>query len=255
MSMITLPYHDASAFQYFVHWLYTQSLLGYHNNGLSPATLTGIQFARVFADEVWEREDTAENSKNAHQARKEEGETLILCYPLEQLVALYIFAEEFQVCSLKDIIIETIVRTYATNVNVSTAYWTFDWGPTDEAGPVAAVNLAYEKHQGTSVIKRVLVLLYVNTVRIDCKEVRTLFNSEFLCDVLAELRGRCYRTTSGLQMDDMGFWDEEILKVTSQWGREVFEGLNTNSVKDALQIAPEGLHGNRQWFFPAMASF
>lgn len=255
MSKITLPDQDASAFQYFIHWLYTQRLVGYHNNGLSSATLTEIQFARISADEVWEREDTAENLKNAHRARKGEGETLILCYPLEQLVALYILAEELQVHGLKDSIIETIVGTYATNANVSSAYWTLDWGPTDEAGPVAAVNLAYEKLQGTSIIKRVLVLLYVNTVRIDCKEVRTLFNSEFLCDVLAELRGRCYRVTSGLQMDDMGFWDEEILKITSQWGREVFEGLQTNSVKDALQLAPEGIHGNRQWFFPAMASF
>lgn len=255
-SIIILPHQDVSTFQYFLYWLYNQRLLGFHNSGLSPESLLEISVARAFADMVWEGEDTVENLKNARRVREEEGKALIRCYPLEQLIGLYILAEELQVHGLKDKIIAAIAAIYAKNrnssVNASTAYWSYDWGITDKAGPVAAVNLAYEKLPGTSVLKRMLVLIYVKMVRIDCKEVRNHFNPEFLCDVLAEFCGLNHGVKAGLRMVDICRWDEETLRRSPAWGQEVCEGVKTISVEEALQNAPLE---NRQWFFPVTLGF
>ena len=249
-SIITLPHQDISTFRYFLYWLYNQRLLGYHNNGFSPESLLEISVARAFADMVWEGEDTVGNLKNARRVREEEGKALIRCYPLEQLVGLYILAEELQIHGLKNKIIAAIAAIYPKNrnssINASTAYWSFDWGITDKAGPVAAVNLAYEKLPGTFVLKCMLVLIYVNMVRTDCKEVRNLFNSEFLCDVLAEFRGLNHGVKAGLRMIDLCRWDEDTLRMSPAWGQEVYEGMKIISVEEALQNAPLE---NRQWFF------
>lgn len=41
-------------------------------------------------------------------------------------------------------------------------------------------------------------------------------------------------------MDNMGFWDKEIPKFTSQWGREVFEGLQTILVEGCSATRSRG---------------
>ena len=141
---------------------------------------------------------------------------------------------------------------YADNLNASTAYWTFDWGSTDKAGPVAAVNLAYKKLRGASVLKRLLVLIYVTSVRLDSKDVRNQFDTEFLCDALAEFRGLCHGVRSGLTIGDMSRWQEKILRMLPAWGQEIYEGIKAVSIKDAMQPSPLGI---RQWFFPLTANF
>ena len=250
MSRITLSHHDASTFQFFVYWLYTGRLLGYHNNGFSQKSLYRLQVLRILADNISNGDETAQNPINARQARKEEGEALMRCYPLEQLVALYILAEELLVYDLKKKIVHAIATIYGQSlgpsINASTAYWTSDWSSTGNNGPVAAVNLAYEKLPGKSVLKRLLVLLYVKSVRLDCKEVRMLFNTEFLCDVLAEIRGQYYGAKSGPRMGNFWRGEEEILNMFPIWGQEVDEGTKADPVDGASQVAPIQ---SRQWFY------
>ena len=249
-SKITIAHQDASVFQYFVYWLYTGRLLGYHNNGLSQKSVHTIQVIRILADNISTGKEAAQNFKDPREARKEEGEALMLCYPLEQLVALYVFAEELRVYDLKKKIVHAIATIYGQSlgpsINASTAYWTYDWGSTGKTGPIAAVNLAYEKLPGKSVLKRLLVLLYVKSVRLDCKEIRMQFNTEFLCDVLAEFRGKAYGAKSGPRMGDFWRGEEEILKMFPIWGQEVDEGTKPDSVDDGSQVVPLQ---PRQWFF------
>lgn len=192
--MIRLPDYNVDAFRYFVHWLYTKSLTGYHNSGINDENLKTNRLARVSADLTWSYQDSIENSISAKSARATEGKALVRCFPLAQLVGLYILADQLEVPDLKDQIISKIIHVYCKTENSRSYYWSQSSKPigAKDADTVIAINLAYH-YLKDGFLKPLLVRLYVDNVRKEHNSNTLKYNSEFLVNVIQE---NCRRADS-----------------------------------------------------------
>ena len=178
---VELPEQEAPTFQYFVHWLYSSRLGGYHDTGFSAAAMKEYKESTALAESTHNRHGGVENQENAVMARRVEEKAIhtatVREYPFLQLVALYVLADSLQVRGLKDEIVTKLFEIYAMNKNVSKLYW----------DPVTAFNLAYEKLPDSSPLREFLVALHVYKMKAESKANRSMYNHEFLCDALDEV--------------------------------------------------------------------
>lgn len=184
-----LPSFNVDIFRYYVHWLYTKDLVGYHNSGMSAGELELFPLVRSLAEAAWNGEDSGRRFNTRYNARENEGKAFVRCFPLAQLIGLYILASQLQVRGLKDQIVTKIIRVYGKNIHARAYYWgqcSKRIGAVD-ADAISAMNLAYHNPQGYS-LRPLLVRLYVENVIIDHNSTIYKYHPGFLGDVIVRLR-------------------------------------------------------------------
>ncbi|KAF6241679.1 hypothetical protein HO173_000390 [Letharia columbiana] len=142
---LTLPEEDPATFKYFVYWLYTGSLRGFHySKSLNPSLkeLTNKVRSEVISRKLLHAEWLP--LTNPHRKLWEHANYRDL--PFASLIALYILADALQVPRLKDAGITALVEVYgfsSTDKGHCKMYWAAD-GPDDVGGPMEGINMAWE---------------------------------------------------------------------------------------------------------------
>lgn len=176
---ITLPEQEPATFEYFVYWLYTDSLKGHHSNSINPTLkdLTDNVRSEVKTCELLHAEDLPPS--NPHRKLWEHAN--YHDRPFASLIDLYILADALQVPRLKDAAITALIEVYgfisAYKMNYK-MYWAAN-RPIGMAGPRDGLNMAWGTLPEESKLCQALLRLFCdNTAGINDGE--TYFHPRFV---------------------------------------------------------------------------
>ena len=175
--VIRLPEQDVPTFKYFIHWLYTQRLGGYFDNGCELKKLYGLEqgLRAKGSFQAGLRNPMSQKDREDYiWVRDKIGKAILREYPIQHLVNLFVLADKLQVRGLKDPILDQVISTYAIKGLGHHAFWE---NPDRDIAPmIDAMNIGYKELPKTSKFPQLLIHMYC----LNATDEQVLRDSAFL---------------------------------------------------------------------------
>lgn len=206
---VKLPEQDPETFRYFVNWLYTGKLTGFHYPRTTKPTIAELSLEAL--DER-KAQDLAsiQNLDLCNDQLTALYQALYRDTPFSSLISLYILADVLQVPALRDPLISLLIARYgccssdSNGKNGCSLFWE-NQGKADVEDASKSINEAFEKLPDSSDLCRLLVDLFCDSVlKLGDFSDQHYFNYNFVLQVAQTYADRWFQDLSTTD------WDEDM---------------------------------------------